>query len=195
MDLIGVGKSTIREAVRSLASVGMLETLAGRGTYVRALTPVSAVLAEYLDEYDLAEVLVYRRTLEVEAARLAAERRTDDDYERLREANETNLRLGAAGYRRIETGRVPGEFHALLFEATGTRLLSDAYTGVLAALRRAIAQGRVIHAHDGERRQHEHSDILDAIRLQDGDRAATLMAQHVATDLGIADADGSGHAG
>ena len=72
MELMGVGKTTVREAVRSLASVGMLETLPGRGTFVRSRTPVSAVLTDTLDEYDLAELLVFRRALEVEAVQQAA---------------------------------------------------------------------------------------------------------------------------
>ena len=189
MELVGTGKSTVREAVRSLASVGMLETLPGRGTFVRARTPVRAVLADYLQEYDLSEVLDFRRTLEVQAAGLAARRRTEEGFARLREANVTNLRIGADHDRSLETGRLPGEFHALLFEATGTRLLSDTYAGVLACLRRAISRGLVVHALDGERRQQEHSEILEAIRAQDADLAAQLMSRHVFTDLTIVDSD------
>src|SRR5690606_4825801 len=55
-ETLGVGRSTIREAVRSLASIGMLETLPGRGTFVRSSTPTSAVLAEFLTAYTLEEL-------------------------------------------------------------------------------------------------------------------------------------------
>ncbi|QAY71277.1 FadR/GntR family transcriptional regulator [Xylanimonas protaetiae] len=186
MELLGVGKMTVREAVRSLASMGMLETLPGRGTYVRARTPVAAVLAESVHDYELAEVLAYRRGLEVEAARLAARHRTDDHVARLRAAHEANDRLGAGAPAEREQGRTPQEFHALVFEATGTRLLPDAYAGVLAALRKVISLGVVIYASGEESRRHDHGQILAAIEAGDAERAALLMAQHVADDLEIA---------
>ena len=71
-EILGVGRSTVREAVRSLASIGMLETLPGRGTFVRSAAPTSSVLAEFLTAYTLEELLSYRRALEVEAAQQAA---------------------------------------------------------------------------------------------------------------------------
>lgn len=47
MELFGVGKSTVREAVRSLAILGMLEPIKGVGTFVRSLMPVSTMLSEF----------------------------------------------------------------------------------------------------------------------------------------------------
>src|SRR5690625_3753030 len=68
-EILGVGRATVREAVRSLASIGMLETRPGRGTFVRSATPTSSVLTEFLTAYTLEELLSYRRALEVEADR------------------------------------------------------------------------------------------------------------------------------
>nr|NLD41747.1 FadR family transcriptional regulator [Actinomycetales bacterium] len=85
-EMLGVGRSTIREAVRSLASIGMLETLPGRGTFVRSSTPTSAVLSEFLAAYTLEELLSYRRALEVEAAQQAALHRTPEDIAALEAA-------------------------------------------------------------------------------------------------------------
>ena len=56
-ETLGVGRSTIREAVRSLASIGMLETLPGRGTFVRSNAPTSAILSEFLTAYTLEELI------------------------------------------------------------------------------------------------------------------------------------------
>ena len=45
MESLAVGRTTIREAVRSLATMGMLETAPSRGTFVRSRLPASSVLA------------------------------------------------------------------------------------------------------------------------------------------------------
>ena len=83
---MGVGRSTVREAVRSLASVGMLETAPGRGTFVRSATPTSSLLNEFLNDFTLEEILSYRRALEIEAAQQAALQRTEEDIAALEEA-------------------------------------------------------------------------------------------------------------
>ena len=71
-----VGRSTVREAVRALVHAGLLETRQGSGTYVRSVTPEAGWeprlrRAAVLDAYEV------RQALEVQAARLAASRRTD----------------------------------------------------------------------------------------------------------------------
>src|SRR5690625_7550642 len=83
-EILGVGRSTVREAVRSLASIGMLETLPGRGTFVRSSTPTSSLLNEFLADFSLTEILSYRRALEVEAAQQAAIHRTEERSEERR---------------------------------------------------------------------------------------------------------------
>src|SRR5690606_1420434 len=75
---LGVGRNTVREAVRALAHSGLLEVRQGDGTYVRATNEVSGALRR-LCGARLREALHVRRALEVEAARLAATERTQDD--------------------------------------------------------------------------------------------------------------------
>lgn len=182
MQLLGVGKTTVREAVRSLASIGMLETLPGRGTFVRSRTPVSSVLTDYLSDYDSSEILVYRRALEIEAARQAALHRTDDQLEAMRAARPP-ADGRTVGHPVIERGRTPGQFHTLLFEASESRLLQGLHAGVMASLRRAINRGTVVVATDEEVRRHDHAEILAAIEERDAARAAHAMAVHVDRDL------------
>src|SRR5829696_1945154 len=68
---LGVGRSTVREAVRALAHAGVLEVRQGAGTFVRA-APAAAELALRLQRAQALEVYEVRRALEVEAAALAA---------------------------------------------------------------------------------------------------------------------------
>ncbi|WP_159501313.1 FadR/GntR family transcriptional regulator [Microbacterium sp. 18062] len=185
MTMLEVGKTTVREAVRSLASLGMLETLPGRGTFVRSRTPVSSVLTEYLGDYDTADLLVYRRALEVEAAHRAALNRTEPQLDALREV----LERSASARRDVdyppvpERGRTPGQFHFLIMEASGSRLLPGVYAGVMAVLRHALDRGEVAYGADEDVRQTDHDRIVAAIAEQDPSAAARAMAAHVDRDL------------
>lgn len=83
-----VGRSTVREATRSLVNLGMLESLVGRGTFVRSKSPVNSVLASYLGQQPLEQVLELRSALEAEAAALAAARRSEEQLAALQHAVE-----------------------------------------------------------------------------------------------------------
>ncbi len=185
MELMGVGKTTVREAVRSLASVGMLETLPGRGTFVRSRTPVSAVLTDTLAEYDLAELLVFRRALEVEAVQQAAVRRSEAQLAALRESHDHDVRPDPDYPGRVERGRTPGQFHFLIFEASGSPLLTDLYAVVMAGLRRGVDQGRLGYGASEDLRRTDHAAILAAIEAGDPVAAAHATALHVDRDLVI----------
>lgn len=189
MSMLGVGKTTVREAVRSLASMGMLETLPGRGTFVRSRSPVSTVLTDFLSDYTVAEILLYRRALEIEAAQQAALHRTEADLVALHAAHLQDGRRDV-DYPAVERGRTPGQFHFLLLEATGSQLFQDLYAGVMAALRAAIDRGTVVFAATEDVRHDDHARILTAVEARDVERAASAMAAHVGHDL-IADLAGS----
>lgn len=185
MQMLGVGKTTVREAVRSLASLGMLETLPGRGTFVRSRAPVSSVLTEFLSDYDISETLVYRRALEIEAVQQAAFHRTEENLVALRAAHGRDSRRDVDYPSVVERGRTPGQFHHLIVEASGSRLLQGLYAGVMASLRAAIDHGTIVFAVAEDVRHHDHEEILAAIEDQDAVRAAHAMALHVDRDLVI----------
>lgn len=185
MELLGVGKTTVREAVRSLASVGMLETLPGRGTFVRSRTPVSAVLADTFAEYDLAEVLVFRRALEVEAVQQAAVRRSAEQLAELRRSHGHDITPDPDYPGRVERGRTPGQFHFLVFEAAGSPLLASMYAVVMTTLRRAVDNGRLAYGASEELRRQDHAAVLAAIEACDPRAAAQAMSRHVDHDLVI----------
>lgn len=187
MELIGVGKTTVREAVRSLASLGMLETLPGRGTFVRSRTPVSSVFTDYVSDFGLDDLLVFRRAIEVEAAQQAAQRRTAEQLDALRAAHARDgshdVDYPARASAPVAGRRSPGQFHAVLFEASGSGLLAALYGGVMASVRRALDRADLVYDESPEQRLAHHGAILDAIERQDAADAARAMAVHVDTDL------------
>ncbi|WP_278257318.1 FCD domain-containing protein [Nocardioides convexus] len=69
----------MREAVKALAHVGVLEVRRGDGTYVAAVTEMRALMRRQAERVDLAHLLEVRHAIEVQAATLAATRRTDAD--------------------------------------------------------------------------------------------------------------------
>ncbi len=182
MQLIGVGKTTVREAVRALASVGMLEPMPGIGTFVRSRMPVSSVLTDYFSEFSAADLLGYRRALELEAAQQAARRRTDEQVAAMRQALDQPPVHPDRPFGGRRT-KAPGQFHFLLMEASGNSLMVGVYAGVMQALREAIGAGTVVEGADLESLRREHRELLAAIEAGDVARAAHVMAQHVENDL------------
>ncbi|MGO1539243.1 MAG: FadR/GntR family transcriptional regulator [Leucobacter sp.] len=184
MELVGVGKSTVREAVRSLATLGMLQTVPGVGTFVRARTPVSSILTDFLSDHDLEEVLVYRRSLEIEAAQAAAIKRSESQLAALRLRYEQILEAPGEGERCNDTIR-DNSFHRLIVEASGSRLLLDLYTGVMQALNHVAPSGAIFLGITHETMRADHGAILEAIAARNVRDAAHAMALHVDRDLGL----------
>ena len=187
MELIGVGKSTVREAVRSLATLGMLQTVPGVGTFVRPRTPVSSLLSEFLADHDLEEVLIYRRSLEIEAAQTASVKRSSAQLVALRESYRRNLDASERGIGCASCNEIndPHSFHRLIVEASGSRLLLDLYGGVMSTLNRAAEQGLIFVGATDETVLLDHGALLQAIEQRNVRDAAHAMALHADRDLGL----------
>ena len=88
-ELFGVGRSTIREAVKSLVTKGILEVKRGSGTFVRSMEmavedPLG--LAQFEDKYRLAmELFEVRILLEPEVAAVASRNATEEEKQHIKE--------------------------------------------------------------------------------------------------------------
>lgn len=176
---LGVGRSTIREAVRSLAHLGMLEPAPGRGTFVRSLNPVRGVLSDFVEAHSWPDILAVRKALEVQAAELAAVRADEDGLARLREAHDADVE-GRGG---AERGRAPGQFHAVLMELSGNQLLAEMYAAVVAAIRTGLRRGAIAPGQDDAGRQADHAALLAALVAGNATAAAAVAGSHVERDL------------
>lgn len=186
-DTLGVGRSTVREAVRSLASIGMLETAPGRGTFVRSAAPTSSLLSEFLTTYTLEELLSYRRALEVEAAQQAARHRSEEDVAALAAAVATPVGAQHCPVHATpeSAGQLAARFHFLVFDAAKNRLLASLYAGITEKLNLPAHLPRLVHAGDAAQMQLEHERVADAIARGDFIDAVHAMADHVDNDLMI----------
>jgi len=176
-----VSRTVIREAVRSLAAKGIVSSRPGRGLAVAAVDAdsVSASMNLFLRGNHRAlpyeRVHEVRTTLELEVARLAAERATDAELERLSAIHE---RLGTILFELEDASRADVEFHRTMAELTHNPLyviMLDSIGDVLLEIRRATMHNRK----DAEHGYAEHGRILAAITRHDGEAARDAMRKHL----------------
>jgi GntR family transcriptional repressor for pyruvate dehydrogenase complex len=169
-----VGRSTVREAVRALVHAGLLDTRQGSGTYVRSVTPEAdweprLRRAAVLDAYEV------RQALEVQAARLAASRRTEADIAALRAALAERERARARGKdaRFIELDLA---FHRAVVAAAHNPLLAEMFDSFVAVLREALLAVVTDSGLGDVGADAAHARLADAIEA--GDAAAAERATH-----------------
>ncbi|RKT57001.1 FadR/GntR family transcriptional regulator [Saccharothrix australiensis] len=164
---LGVGRNTVREAVRALSHAGLLEVRQGDGTFVRATSELSGAVRRLCGS-ELRDVLQVRRTLEVEGARLAATQRTDEELRRLETLlAERDAALAAKDWESLVER--DAAFHALLVQCSHNTLLAELYQGLTEAVRASItATVETDHEDDHV----SHAGLLDAVRDRDPARAA-----------------------
>ncbi|SEG82810.1 DNA-binding transcriptional regulator, FadR family [Thermomonospora echinospora] len=167
-ETLGVGRNTVREAVRALTHAGLLECRQGDGTYVRATSELSGAMRRRLRTAEILEILEVRRALEAEAARLAAARRTDADVAAIRRAQACCEEALAS---RDRTAFVEADlaFHTAVVEATHNRVMIDLYGDFREALRAGITASLDLLEHGDI--EVPHSPIADAVVAGDAEGA------------------------
>lgn len=160
MRRLGLGRTPVREALRKLAQEQLVEVFPRRGMFVTGV-----------DVRDLARISEVRTALEPEAARLAAERATDEERDEL--ASLSDAIKGGADLMGLDE-RIHRAIYAAAHNDLMEKTLGEYY--VLALRIWMIALDR---AEDLEEAVEAHRDLITAIVVADGDRAADLMRDHV----------------
>lgn len=164
----GVGRNTVREAVRALAHGGLLEVRQGDGTYVRATSEVSGAIRR-LCGTELREVLQVRRSLEMEGARLAATAHTPGELAELGTLLDERDRA-QQGSSHEDFVRADAAFHLKVVQCGHNSLLTELYRGLTEAVTASVAT--TSHNHLDERIAGSHRGLLAAIADRDPARAA-----------------------
>ncbi|MDY6995701.1 MAG: FCD domain-containing protein [Actinomycetota bacterium] len=165
VESLGVGRNTVREAVRALAHAGILEVRQGDGTYVRATSEVSGALRR-LCGAELRDVLQVRRALEVEGSRLAAVNRTDSDISELRSLLERRDQR-AEDDDTAAFARADADFHLAVVRSAHNRVLTELYRGLLETVTASVATTR-----DVPMTAPDHGELLERIVAGDAEGAA-----------------------
>ena len=179
--MFGVGRGSVREAIKSLQLAGILTSSAGRGTFVseNAMTAIAhAELGEIiLYESALSEIIEIRCILEPAAAALAAKRRTDEDIEKMKDAIskmetvENKEQLLNFGY----------QFHFALISAAKNRAMNKLHDSISLQLLK-MREHDFLTSEIYKRDTATHREILNAIIEQNENLAKELMLKHLNTD-------------
>jgi GntR family transcriptional regulator, transcriptional repressor for pyruvate dehydrogenase complex len=181
-EALNVGRSTLREALKSLAFVGMVRMRAGDGTYVaepsRGL--LDRILAKGLlqTEKDLADVCETRIVLETQLAAFAAERVKPDGLARLEALiQEGKRRLGGEGRSYIDADL---DFHLAVADCSGNRLLPRLLADIRGLLVEWIAKSQELTG-VRENAQEQHERIFRCIADRNPEGARKEMQAHLET--------------
>ena len=164
-DEFGISRTPLREALKVLASEGLVELRPNRGTRISALTPVEVK--------DLFEAVAGIERL---AAELAAKRMSESDLEWLSKRHERLLGLYEERRRR-EYFRLNHEIHNAIVRLSANAVLLNTHSNLMARVRRArfmaiLSEERWAEAID------EHRKIMDAFAARDAKLAGDLLFVH-----------------
>jgi GntR family transcriptional regulator, transcriptional repressor for pyruvate dehydrogenase complex len=180
MDLaerFGVGRSSIREAMRVLQLVGVVEVIQGKGTFIRepGILPLMVDWSRITQMGIIAEVMEARQFMEVLLAQLAAERVTDEDVEVLRAA----LARSRDSLGNIDNSVEAGvNFHLALADAAHNQVLALMYRTIRDLYVETARRTRLTPELASDR-FHDHERLLQAVIAHDPEAAAQAMQEHL----------------
>lgn len=180
-EMLEVSRNSIREALRSLEILGIVECRQGGGNYIKfdigsgLIEPLSIIFQ--LHGGKLTDILDARRVLESKAASLAASRIGEKDAQELRDI------VGKLKEETKETAkiRLDKEFHFKIAESSGNVLLLAFLSAMSSLLERSIKDGRkaIMRSFtDNELLLKSHERICEAIASRDPAEAAAAMEEH-----------------
>ena len=172
---LGVGRSTVREAIRQLVGRGVLATRQGSGVFVTALD-VTDEWDTVLRRTDIVHVIEGRIAIESESAALAAERRTPQDLRDIRRTLAGRENCG----NREDYVDADMRFHRAVVASAHNSLLLDIFDSFVPRLREAMIDmlhiSRTFHDHA----DHDvHSELVEAIADRDTAKAMRLSRAHL----------------
>jgi len=173
-----VSRASVREALRSLELLGIVETRAGGGTFVRRVSPDD--LAKPLHSliargHTVSDVIEFRGVVEPAIAALAAARTTPAQLAELRELLNAQERRVAANQSYVEEDT---RFHEVIGDAAGNELLST-MLGVIWDVLRASREEWLQTNSRAHASLEAHRHIYDALAKHDAERARDAAAEHI----------------
>jgi GntR family transcriptional regulator, transcriptional repressor for pyruvate dehydrogenase complex len=179
VEIFSISRPSLREAMRALSTLGIVESRHGGGTFVTALdartllAPLDFFLQ--LSQVNLEDTFESRRIIEIEIVRKAAAQATRDDIADLNDmiAAHAKIQKDPVGFRILDS-----RFHEKLSAIAGNAVLQRVAYGLynmdLHIRRRATAEPGLI-----SESSEDHAAIAAAIAAHDPERAAAAMARHL----------------
>lgn len=175
---LGVGRPAIRESIKALTILDVLESRRGDGTYLKSLDGLRRGWPAKVDlgtkDFSILDLLEVRKMIEPKAAKLAASRATESH---LRRIEAQRIKVQEAGDW-TDISEHDLLLHTAIIEAAGNPILSE----LNSALTRLLHRSRKIsaaRAPDRTEMLDSHNRIVEAILKGDGDEAEGAMLDHL----------------
>ena len=179
-ELLGVGRSHVRDAIRKLEFYGILKTLPQSGTVVAGLgiTALEGLITDVLkmEGRDFHALVETRVLLETNSARLAALRRTDDDIVAIANSLNDYERAVSSGGDSVEYDLL---FHLKIAEASKNPVLKSLMLIITPDIVTYFKNNNVCAGNRPVTALEEHYKILEYIEKKDSEKAAESMKEHL----------------
>jgi GntR family transcriptional repressor for pyruvate dehydrogenase complex len=180
---LGLSRNSMREAVKALELVRVLDVRRGDGTYVTSLEPRLlleglGLAVDLLQDESVLSVVEVRRLLEPAATGLAADRITDDGLAAIERRLHEMEDAGTDVERQVAADAA---FHLEVFNATGNQTLVSVLDGLSSLTLRARIWRGVVEADAISATLHEHRAIFSALTARDRPLAEAAALIHVNT--------------
>ncbi|ENV33400.1 transcriptional regulator LldR [Acinetobacter gerneri] len=186
---LGVSRSTLREALQQLISLGMLVSKVGAGTYLQQLPnswsqlQIVQPLSDLIDEdpsyrFDVQEA---RMVLEGGTAWYAAQRATEDDILKIREYYDQIAHFQSIGDA-DRASMADAYFHLAIAEASHNLVLIQVMRGFFDLLQYNVVLGRrkvYSESHRFDQLHDQHFKVMDAIERKDPEAARDAVCGHI----------------
>lgn len=169
----GVSRTPLREALKVLASEGLVELLTNRGARVMRLT-----VKMVKDTYDL------MAALEGLSGELACQNISDEDIETICRLHDDMLRH----YREhnlMEYFRINQQIHESILAASDNEVLQEMYNNLSQRVKRVRYSKKMTDSF-WRRAMQDHEDMIAALKVRDGKRLGQILREHLCNKLEVA---------
>jgi GntR family transcriptional repressor for pyruvate dehydrogenase complex len=177
-EMFGVSRTTLREAVKILATAGVLEIKRGRGTFVsKNAVSVEKADLENMNSFKIKTVDLFevRLVIEAEAAYLAAKRATDEEIEEIvRRSKAVEEKL----LKKQERTQEEFLFHKSIAEATHNEFMVELLPTIYKAIEKGVVMSIQIEE-IAEDTLYDHRAIVRFLQKRDAEGAKTAMKLHI----------------
>jgi DNA-binding FadR family transcriptional regulator len=180
-DKFQVSKTAVREAMLVLQSNGIIDTRPGAGIFLKEAgeTIAQKVTRNLMDKEELREIFEFRRSLEVEAAALAAVRAEKEDLRSIRNAQERLEKANRNGELGVEEDYM---FHSFVIQACHNSLYQSVFDSISEKFQEGIGISKMQSMRipgQFEEGNKEHRQIIEAVLKKDSQAAAEAMRNHL----------------
>jgi len=163
---LGVSRTPMREALKTLASEGLIDLQAARGAVVKRFS-----------QKDVRDMLDVLAVLESFAARLACKEASDDQIAELRDLHDRMVAFFKAK-NRLEYYKLNQDFHSGVLRLSGNAALQGAHLAIQSRLKRIRYIGNS-EPRKWKDAMSEHDEMIRRLEKRDGDGLAAILAQHM----------------